>query len=142
MFCHDTVGEWPEGSFQTHTIPTAGGAPRQITTGTWWRGMPHFTTPGLTFTPDGQWLLMTASRRPDWDRAPSDITLHAVNVADGTIRRLADRPGMATTPSPDGQHLAFLLAEPTGLSHRPRRLWVMPMPKCPSINILNHWNRL
>ena len=129
MFRHDTVGEWPEGSFQASVIPADGSAPpARVTRGTWWHGMPHLTTPGLTFAADGRWLLLTGSRRADWDRAPNDITLHAVSIADGTVRRLTDRPSMATaaTPSPDGKWLAFLLAEATPLSHRPRRLWVMP----------------
>ncbi len=129
MFRHDTVGEWPEGSFQCWVVQADGGAkPRQVTRGAWWHGMPHLTTPGLCWSADGQWLLMAGSRRADWDRAPNDITLHAVAVEGGTVRRLSDQPGMATAPtlSPDGRWLAFLLADAKPLSHRPKRLWVMP----------------
>lgn len=129
LFRHDTVGEWPEGSFQTQVIAADGaGGAKPVTTGAWWHGMPHYTTPGLTWSADGRWLLMTGSRRADWDRAPNDVTLHAVAVDGGTVRRLTDQPGMATAPhvSPDGKWIAFLLSDTRPVSHRPRRVWVMP----------------
>ncbi len=129
MFRHDTVGEWPEGSFQTWVVPAdASASAHPVTSGTWWHGMPHLTTPGLVWSADGRAVLMTGTQRPDWDRAPMDIHIHAVAVADGTVTSLTDMQGMqvAPAPSPDGQWLAFLATDDRPVSHRPRRLFLMP----------------
>jgi dipeptidyl aminopeptidase/acylaminoacyl peptidase len=128
MFRHDTVGEWPEGSFQTFVVTASGGDARQVTEGPWWHGMPHLTTPGLTWLADGARLLMTASRRTDWDRAPNEVMLYEVEVETGAVNQLLDGTGMASAPavSPDGLWIAFLYADASPVSHRPKQLWVMP----------------
>jgi dipeptidyl aminopeptidase/acylaminoacyl peptidase len=138
FFRHDAVGEWPEGCFQAFVAAADGAsAPRQVTSGTWWNGMPHLTTPGLTWSVDGTELLFTGTRRPDWDRKPSDIDIHAVRVDTGEVRQITSTQGLVSRPcpSPDGRWLAYTAADESQLSHKPRRLFVMPWaggePRCP-----------
>ena len=72
-------------------------APRQLTSGPW--SSFFFFTPGLTWSADGTELLLTASQRPDWDRAPGELDIHAVRVADGAVRRLCLRLGPNFEPA-------------------------------------------
>lgn len=127
---HDTVGEWPEGCFQVFVAAADGGsAPRQITSGMWWNGMPHMVTSGLCFTKDGAKILLTGNQRADWDRKPSEIDIHAITLADLAVTKLTDFPGPVArpTPSPDGRWLAYTAVEERGLSHQRRKIFVMPI---------------
>jgi dipeptidyl aminopeptidase/acylaminoacyl peptidase len=144
MFRHDTVGEWPEGAFQTCIVGADGALPAStLTSGPWWHGMPHVTTPGLCFTPDGAALLLTGTQAADWDRAPSKIAIQRIDVATGAVTQLAAAPGMAVAPhpSPDGQWLAYLATDDRRLSHKPRRLFVMPLAGGPARALLPDLDR-
>jgi acylaminoacyl-peptidase len=145
VFRHDTVGEWPEGSFQTCVIAADGASPaRTLTAGPWWHGMPHLTTPGLCFTPDGAALLLNGTQAPDWDRDPSAIAIHRIDLATGAAAPLATAPGgMAVSPhpSPDGQFLAYLATDDRKLSHKPRRLHLMPLAGGPARALLPDLDR-
>ncbi|HEY2133723.1 MAG TPA: S9 family peptidase [Acetobacteraceae bacterium] len=126
LWRHDTTGDLPHGVFQIFVMDAAGGVPRQLTTGDWYSGF-HIP-PGLVFSADGTQLLLSATRRPDWDMAVHDLDLYAVAVAGGAVRRLTDRDGATAcpTPSPDGSWIAFTAVEERHLSFQTRRLLVMP----------------
>jgi acylaminoacyl-peptidase len=128
IYRHDTVGNLREGSFQIHIVPADGSAaPRQLTSGPW--SSFFFFAPGLAWSADGTELLLTASQRPDWDRAPSELDIHAVRVADGAVRRLTERPGpeAALAVSPSGSMIAYTGVEERGLSAQLRHVFVMDM---------------
>ena len=127
VYRHDSYGEWPEGGFHVFVASADGSsAPRQVTSGVWWNGMPHLVMPGLTWSADGAEVLFTGTRNPDWDRAPSDIDIHAARIADSTVRQVTSHPGMVgrPTPSPDGRWLAYTVADEGRFSFRRRCLHV------------------
>lgn len=127
VYRHDSYGEWPEGGFHVFVADAAGAsAPRQITSGIWWNGMPHLVTPGLVWSADGTEVLFTGTRNPDWDRAPSNIDIHAVRAADGNVRQVTRHPGIVgrPTPSPDGSRLAYTVADEGRFSYRRRCLYI------------------
>ncbi len=108
---HDPAGELPHGSFQVMALDAGGGAPVQVTQGTWMSGVFH--PAGLAWTADGAEILLSASRDPDWDRAPDRLAIHAVRLADGAVRMLGDGVGAPAFPaaSPDGRWVAFVAAD-------------------------------
>jgi len=145
VFRHDTAGEWPEGSFQTCVAAADGSSPaRTLTAGPWWHGMPHLATPGLCFTPDGAALLLNGTQAPDWDREPSALAIHRIEIATGAVSRLATAPGgmaIAPHPSPDGQWVAYLATDDRKLSHQPRRRHLMPLAGGPARPLLPDLDR-
>jgi len=129
LYRHDAMGELPESVFHIFVVPADGSAPaRQLTAGAWHNGFPHHVPPGLAWTADGAALLIAGNRRADWDTHPGETDLHAIAVADGTVRQLTDMPGQTAhpAPSPDGRLLAFTAIRERGVSHHRRRLFVMP----------------
>ena len=129
FYRHDVSGELPESVFHAFILPAAGGAPRQLTSGPWYSGMPHHNPPGLVFTPDGSALLFAGSQDPKWDREPGETDIHSVSLADRSVHRLTDIKGGTAhpAPSPDGKWLAFTAVHHRGLSHHLRRLFIMPL---------------
>ncbi len=130
LYRHDAAGELPEHVFHVFTVPADGeAAARALTQGQWHYGLPHHITPGLVFSADGRDLLFAGTQRADWDAAPGDIDIHAIDVATGSVRRLTDIAGTTAhpAPSPDGTMLAFTAVDDRGLSHQLRRLFVMPI---------------
>jgi dipeptidyl aminopeptidase/acylaminoacyl peptidase len=135
LYRHDAVGELPEHVFHVFLVPADGSAaPRQLTRGPWHFGLPHHVPPGLVFSADGRELLLAGTQAPDWDERPSDTDIHALNVANGAVRRMTEISGATAhpAPSPDGAWLAFTAVEHRGLSHQLRRLFVMPMAGGPA----------
>lgn len=129
VYRHDAHGEWPEGSYQVMVaIADGSSAPRQVTRGPWWNGMPHLVSPGLVWSRDGSEVLFTGTDRSDWDEAPSDIDIHAARADGGGVRRVTRHPGRVgpPVPSPDGRWLAYTVADDSRFSFKRRRLFVVP----------------
>jgi acylaminoacyl-peptidase len=83
-------------------VPADGGSARQLTDGPSQHDDP-------SWTPDGRELVVSANRRPDADLVPADSEIHAISLADGSIRALTKRFGPDQSPavSPDGRHIAY-----------------------------------
>ena len=129
FYRHDATGELPEGVFHVFVVPALGGvAPRRVTEGPWFTGLPHTNPSGLCFTADGAAVLVAGTRDPHWDRAPGETDIQAIALASGEVRRLTDIAGPTAhpAPSPDGAWIAFTAVHHRGLSHHLRRLFVMP----------------
>jgi acylaminoacyl-peptidase len=144
LYRHDAVGELPEATFHVFVVPADGSAPpRQLTRGIWHNGLPHHFPPGLTFTPDGDELLIAGTQRTDWDLAPNEVDLHAIRISDGRVRRLTEIAGPTAwpVPSPDGRLIAFTAVHQRGLSHQLRRLFVMPAAGGPAREVLPSFDR-
>ena len=124
VYRHDQQGDLAEGSFQVMLAPAAGGPARQLTTGPWSSGFLH--GPGLAWSADGRAIILSASRDPDWDLAPTELDLHRVDVATGAVTRLTDHPGAVAMPAvaADGR-LAYTAPEQAGISAPLRRLHVI-----------------
>ncbi len=98
----DGQGYLKPGFRHVYVVPADGGSPRRITSGS-------FNHNEFTWTADGEALIVSANRRPDWERESLDTDLYRVEVASGAYRRLTDRYGPDTSPavSPDGRFLAW-----------------------------------
>jgi acylaminoacyl-peptidase len=98
----DGEGFLPDAYRQVFVVPADGGSARQLTDG-------PSQHDDLSWTPDGRELLVSANRRPDADLVPADSEIHAITLADGSIRALTKRFGPDQSPavSPDGRHIAY-----------------------------------
>jgi acylaminoacyl-peptidase len=126
IYRHDVQGHVGEGAFQVFVAGADGAdAPRQISSGAWSSGFVH--GPGLAWSADGRAVILSASRREDWDAAPMDMNLHAIDATDGAVTQLTDRPGADAMPAvaADGR-IAFTGVARTGVSAPRRRVYVIP----------------
>ena len=64
----------------------------------------------ISWTPDGEHLLVTGNRRDNWRREPVNTEIYRVALADGAIQALTKRngPDRAADVSPDGKTIAYL----------------------------------
>ncbi|WP_425155404.1 prolyl oligopeptidase family serine peptidase [Candidatus Palauibacter sp.] len=116
----DGRGFLPLGYSQVFVLPVEGGTPRQVTHGPY----NHGGTP--EWTPDSQHLLISATRRDDWEYV-RDPEVFEVSVADGSIRQLTDRRGPDQSPkvSPDGGLIAYTGYDDRFLGNQVSKLYVM-----------------
>jgi acylaminoacyl-peptidase len=125
VFRFDGVGEVPTGFTHVFVVRADGGAPRQVTSGDY--NHSSVFGGGISWTPDGAELLVTARRRerPDEELLESDI--FAFNVTSGAMRRLTDRLGPDDAPavSPDGRLVAFVGYDERHQGYQNTYLYVM-----------------
>ncbi len=100
----DGVGYLDFGYSHIYVVPAEGGTPRQVTGG----DFQHQSA--ASWTPDGQHLVFSSNRSPDWIRDYRNSDLYLAPVAGGEIRSLTTRNGPERSPavSPDGRMLAFV----------------------------------
>ena len=105
------VGYLKPGYQQLFVVQSVGGPARQVSSGDLPNGGTEFR-PGspAVWTPDGQYLIVSANRHPDWDYRPLDTEVYEFRVADGAVRALTDRRGPDDDPdiSPDGRQIAYV----------------------------------
>lgn len=65
---------------------------------------------GISWSPDGQRIVLSSNRNADWDLKTQNSDLWSVSVATGEMIQLTDRLGPDYSPSfsPDGRKIAFL----------------------------------
>lgn len=102
------------------TIPADGGSPRQVTSGDYQHGAP-------TWSADGQSILFSANRRPDWEREIGQSDVYSVSLADGRTESLTTRegPDADQAVSPDGRTVAFASFEDRVRTYQTRDLHLM-----------------
>jgi dipeptidyl aminopeptidase/acylaminoacyl peptidase len=96
-------GYLPSGFTQLFVVSADGGAPRQISSGSF----PH---EGLVaWTPDGQYLLESGHMSPDYEYFTYQTEVYQFSLADGTMTQLTHRKGPNNSPaiSPDGELIAY-----------------------------------
>jgi dipeptidyl aminopeptidase/acylaminoacyl peptidase len=100
----DGKGFLKDGYQHLFVISADGGAPRQVTSGSF-----HHSGPAV-WTPDGKALIFSANRHPQWELNRLKTAIYEVALADGAIRSLCVRGGPELTPtlSPDGKDFAFV----------------------------------
>lgn len=103
------------------TIPSDGGAPRQITSGDWH----HRGT--LSWSPSGDKIYFSANRVDDWEYRFRNSEIYSVDVASGEISALTDRDGPDYSPqvSPDGKQIAYIGYEDKRQAYQVRKLHLM-----------------
>jgi dipeptidyl aminopeptidase/acylaminoacyl peptidase len=116
----DGEGYVERGRTHLFVLPAEGGTPRQLTSGDWDDGSPHWT-------PDGAALLFASNRHEEREYDPADSEIWRVDVSDGTVRVLTDRHGPDTSPvpSPDGKSIAYLGYDEHYVGYEITRLYVM-----------------
>ena len=72
----DGAGFLPLGHSQIFVLPVEGGTPRQLTDG------PYDHGGGLEWTPDSQYLIVSANRREDWEYHASDSEIYEIEIAE------------------------------------------------------------
>jgi Tol biopolymer transport system component/DNA-binding winged helix-turn-helix (wHTH) protein len=124
-----------DGAWHIWTVPTAGGAARQLSSGTQSEIHPRYTRDGASVvyqtwgSPSRIWIVsrnggtpkaLTAGDREDgyadpspdgellaFARAEGEERIYVLPLAGGAARRLVDRPSTTPRWSPDGQWIAF-----------------------------------
>jgi dipeptidyl aminopeptidase/acylaminoacyl peptidase len=117
----DGAGYLRPGYSQIFLVSADGGAPRQLTFGAFNHDGP------ISWTPDDRTLLLSANRRPDWEREPADSEIYSLDVATSRLTALTDRRGPDGEPvvSPDGQQIAYTGFDDERLGYQNSRLYVM-----------------
>lgn len=100
----DGQGYLKEGFNHIFVVPSTGGTPRQLTSGDYH----HSGT--LSWAPDASTIAFSANRLDDFEIRLAASEVWSVNVTDGELKQLTDRPGPDYNPSysPDGKFIAFL----------------------------------
>jgi len=118
----DEDGYLKAGYVHIFISPAAGGPPRQLTSG------PFNDAGSLCWTLDGQRILFSANRKPDWEYGGNESEIYSAGVATGTVRALTSRNGADEQPvvSPDGRLVAFTgFDDKDGQDYHLSRLYVM-----------------
>lgn len=109
----DGKGYLKPGYSHVFIVPTSGGSPRQLTSGAYNAVGP------LSWTPDGEDILLAMNREMDWERQPMDpsgshprhINIYRLNVASSRLAEInPQRVGTFRIPvaAPDGASIAYL----------------------------------
>ncbi|PKB25829.1 dipeptidyl aminopeptidase/acylaminoacyl peptidase [Novosphingobium kunmingense] len=117
----DGAGYYKPGYSHIFTVSADGGAPRQLTFGSFDDDGP------LSFTPDGRTVLFSAVRKNNWEREPNDSEVMALDLGSGAIRALTTRfgPDAAPIASPDGSKIAWLGFDDKRRTYENTELYVM-----------------
>lgn len=117
----DGEGYLKPGYSHVFVVSAQGGAPRQLTFGAYNESGP------LSWTPDGQYLLMSGNRQENWRRDSVTTQIFRIALGDGSLKELTPPTGPYNTPrvSPDGKLIAYLGFEDRVLEDQDVRLYVM-----------------
>lgn len=128
-FRADNVGTIRPGYSHVFVVSSDGGAPRQLTFGSYSEAGP------LSWSPDGQELLVLGNRTAGWERdavdpgrhLPVDLIVYRLRLADGQLTALTSPSARyrAAVFSPDGAYIALLGSDNRRQSIQDIRLMVM-----------------
>ena len=98
----DGIGYLRPGFNHIYLVPADGGSPRRVTSG-------EFNHGAFTWAADGDAVIVSANRRPDWAYESLDTDLYRFQIDGSEITRLTERYGPDNRPavSPDGRQLAW-----------------------------------
>jgi len=119
IYRFDGRGKLEPGRSHIFEISSSGGAPRQITYGTFDESGP------LSWSPDGKSLYFAGNRQEDWQHQINQDSLQRVSLLDGSVTTLTS-PGPTRSPrlSPDGSKIAFIGFEDKKRGYHNERLYL------------------
>jgi dipeptidyl aminopeptidase/acylaminoacyl peptidase len=100
----DGAGYLKPGYTHVYLVAAEGGAPRQLSFGSYNEAGP------VAWSPDGRYVLVAGNRLEGWRRDPVNTEIYRIAVLDGRITPLTQRVGPDSSPqvSPDGSRIAYL----------------------------------
>lgn len=120
-FQRDGMGMKRPGNMQVYVVPTIGGTPRQITSGT------HDHAGTMAWSNSGQQLIISANvkNEAEFDMLNSD--LFSIDINSLKVSQLTDMTGPEYSPqlSPNGKKIAFVGNEDNGKSNQLSQLYIM-----------------
>jgi dipeptidyl aminopeptidase/acylaminoacyl peptidase len=119
----DGRGYIEPGFSHIFVVSANGGAPRQLTSG-------DFQHRGsMSWALDGSKIFFSANRNEDWEYDFRNSEIYAVNVTEGTIMALTDKPGPDNSPlvSPNGAYIAYIGFEDRVQAYQVDQLMVMDL---------------
>jgi dipeptidyl aminopeptidase/acylaminoacyl peptidase len=122
------AGYLKPGYHQVFVVSADGGAPRQVTNGSFPNGGSELGGPTrAAWSPDGKFLVVSANRHPESDHEYFDTEVYEFNVADGALRALTNRKGPDNNPeiSPNGKWIAYTGFDDRYQGHQTTKLYVM-----------------
>jgi acylaminoacyl-peptidase len=127
VYRFDQLGNLPHGFLHLFVVPAEGGTPRQITSGDYHHGGFGWSSADISWAPDGQSLLVSANRRPDFELRWTDTEVFEFSVRDGSVRQLTSREGPDDAPavSPDGRQIAYTGFDERFQGYQVTQLYVM-----------------
>jgi len=116
----DGRGYRPGGFRHIYSVPATGGTPRQLTFGDYNDGPPRWT-------PNGQAIVFSGLRVPDWDWLYQESEVYILSLKDGKITPLTDRKGPDQNPeiSQNGKMIAYTGFDKTDDTYNVPQLYVM-----------------
>ena len=126
----DGAGYLKPGFDKIFMVDADGGAPRQLTFGSYFDGAPEWT-------PDGRAIIFSADRNPDWELTARQSQIYRLDLNSGTLTPLTDRKGPRAGPevSPDGRSIAYLGFNDTPKAYEQSYIYVMPASGGPARRI-------
>lgn len=119
----DGSGYLEPGYTQVFVIPADGGSARQLTQGAFNHGGP------LSWTPDGQSIVIASNRNADWEYDPLNTDLWRIDINTGAMSQLTTRAGPDDDPvvSPDGSQVAYLGFDDKLLGYQNAEVYVLSL---------------
>jgi dipeptidyl aminopeptidase/acylaminoacyl peptidase len=117
----DGAGYLKPGYTHVYVVAAEGGAPRQLSFGSYNEAGP------VAWSPDGRYVLVAGNRLEGWRREPVNTEIYRISVSDARITPLTQRVGPDTSPqiSPDGSKIAYLGFDDRLLGFHTTRLYSM-----------------
>lgn len=117
------------GFMQRFVVSSEGGAPRQLTSGSFPYGGFEGAFGGgrAVWTPDAKYLIFSANLHPDYEYDPLNTELYELSLADGQVKPLTTRKGPDNSPavSPDGKTIAYVGFDDRYQGHQTTHLYLM-----------------
>jgi acylaminoacyl-peptidase len=137
------AGYLKPGYRQIFVVDSEGGAPRQVTNGSFPNGGDEFSPNRATWSPDGKYLIVSANRHAESEHEFFDSEVYEFNVGDGSLRALTNRKGPDNSPdvSPNGKFIAYTGFDDRYQGHQTTKLYLMNRDGSNSHSLLDKLDR-
>ena len=134
----DGAGFLPQGKSELHVVSVATGKAKELVKDGFYNDSP-------CYTPDGEWIVFSSNKHPDFEREMMRADLYKVRASGGKVTKIATHDGPAHCPavSPDGQWIAFTGHPDPELvwNERNEELFVVPFKGGKPVNLSRQLDR-